>query len=53
LEYLKARINNGEIYKKIATEINNEKGYARWANYFVIQGYFGEIYWNAFMNFLF
>ena len=53
LEYLKARISNGEVYRKIATEINNEKGYARWANYFVIQGYFGEVYWNAFMNFLF
>ncbi len=37
----------------IKPEIENKGGYARYANLFVIQGYLGEVYWNAFMHFLF
>lgn len=38
----------------IIPEIKRKDGaYARWANYFVIQGYLGEVYWNACMHYLF
>jgi hypothetical protein len=37
----------------IKPEIENKEGYARYANLFVIQGYLGEVYWNAFMHFIF
>jgi hypothetical protein len=39
----------------IAAEIRKTGtgAYARWANFFVIKGYLGEIYWNACMNYIF
>jgi hypothetical protein len=37
----------------IEPEIRSKDSYARYANLFVIQGYLGEVYWNAFMKFVF
>jgi hypothetical protein len=52
--FLNSRIPNALTMSYIAKEINRKEGaYARWGNYFVIQGYLGEVYWNACVNYLF
>lgn len=54
IDYLSTRVA-GTALNYIANEIRKTgKGaYARWANFFVIKGYLGEIYWNACMNYIF
>lgn len=52
IDLLSSKINK-QAMDYIKPEIENKGGYARYANLFVIQGYLGEVYWNAFMHFLF
>lgn len=54
IDYLSTRVT-GTALSYIANEIRKTgKGaYARWANFFVIKGYLGEIYWNSCMNYIF
>ena len=58
ISYLNNRIPNYTVASFIANEIRRQdksgkKLYARWANFFVIKGYLGELYWNACMNYIF
>lgn len=48
-------IINEEVKNCIKYEFynRNEKDYNKWSNLFVVQGWFGEVYWNACMSFLF
>lgn len=44
---------NGEIYSRINYEFTKRaSNYNKAPNFFVIQGWFGEVYWNAKMNYL-
>lgn len=54
-EYLRAKISDPKVFSFIEAELarDNQKNYARWANYFVIKGYLGELYWNACLGYLF
>lgn len=54
-QYLKTKIPDSEIFQYISRELDrdDQKNYARWANYFVIKGYLGELYWNACIGYIF
>ena len=52
INFLKSVIPNQMVIDYVSKEVKSGN-YARFANYNVIQGYLGEVYWNSCMRYLF
>lgn len=55
VDIVTAGITNSEVIKCLHYEFYNraEKDYNKWANLYIVQGWLGEVYWNACLSYLF